>query len=120
MADVEQIFKPGTNNTGCTIISACHDNAGSAAGLDLTTAGWETHLVGKASAGGGVGSLMSKCAGMVYLKPGVVPAQGLFMDKLLVNPPPCGQPMPNLPPLLTPTQKACVQSWADNLVMNTH
>ena len=120
MADVTAIFTSTTKNVGCTIIGACHDNNGAAAGLDLTTAGWETHLVGKVSAGGGTGSLASMCGGMVYLKAGVVPAQGLFIDKLTKNPPPCGAPMPNLPPLLTATQKACVQSWADNLVMNTH
>ena len=102
----------------CTVVGACHDGAGTAAGFDMLTAGWETPLVGKVSAGGGMGSNASLCGGMglVYLKPNVIPAEGLFIDKLTKNPPECGVAMPNLPPLLNATEKACVQSWANALV----
>ena len=58
------------------------------------------------------------CAGMnfVYLKAGSNPASGLFLDKL--NPAtaaPCGAHMPNLPPMLTTAQFACVQSYLSTL-----
>jgi hypothetical protein len=113
--DATPIFTKHT----CTVVGACHDGMGSAAGFDMLTPGWETHLVGVASAGGGAGTLASLCKGMVYLNKGTVPATGLFIDKLTKNPPPCGVAMPNLPPLLNATEKACVQSWADHLVMTT-
>jgi hypothetical protein len=102
----------------CTVVGACHDTNGSAAGFDMLTAGWETHLVGEAVSGGGTGTLASLCGGMglVYLKPNIIPAQGLFIDKLTKSPPECGVAMPNLPPLLNDTEKACVQSWANGLV----
>jgi hypothetical protein len=115
--DAMPIFRTHT----CMLVGACHDGQGSAAGFDMQTAGWETKLVGKVSAGGGTGDLASKCGGMglVYLKAGVQPAQGLFMDKLTKAPPACGVQMPNLPPLLNATEQACVQKWANALVANT-
>jgi hypothetical protein len=118
LADVNKIFLSTTSNSpGCTVINACHDNAGTAAGLDLTTAGWENMLVGHAPSAT-AGTLKSMCAGMglVYLNAGSSPATGLFLDKL--NPAknaPCGAKMPNLPPPLTAQQFACVQSFANTL-----
>ncbi|HEY2729809.1 MAG TPA: hypothetical protein VGK52_07695 [Polyangia bacterium] len=119
LADVNKIFMSTTTpaNTGCTVINACHDNAGTAAGLDLTTAGWQNMLVGHAPSAT-AGTLKSMCAGMslVYLNAGSSPATGLFLDKL--NPAkdsPCGAKMPNLPPPLTTQQFACVQSFANTL-----
>ena len=120
LVDVNKIFlSTSTNTPGCTVIGACHDNAGAAAGLDLTTAGWQNMLVGHApSATAGAQGLRSMCAGMnlVYLKAGSNPAAGLFIDKL--NPStaaPCGAHMPNLPPMLTAAQFACVQSYLTTL-----
>jgi hypothetical protein len=110
--DATPIFTQHT----CTVVGACHDGQGTAAGFDMLTAGWQTHLVGVASPGGGMGNNASLCKGMVYLEPNVIPAQGLFIDKLTKNPAPCGVVMPNLPPLLNATEKACVQSWANGLV----
>ena len=65
--------------TGCTVIGACHDNAGSAAGLDLSSAGWQTKLIGKGPAAA------ARChwahvrvldQNLVYLKAGSNPAEG--------------------------------------------
>jgi hypothetical protein len=102
----------------CMLVGACHDGAGTAAGFNMVTAGWETKLVGTVSPGGGTGAFASLCGGMgmVYLNKGSNPATGLFMDKLSKSPPQCGVQMPNLPPLLTPTELACVQTWANALV----
>ena len=49
LADVNRIFltTQTPQNTGCTVAQACHDSNGSAAGLDLQSAGWQTKLVGK-------------------------------------------------------------------------
>src|SRR5262245_9604729 len=44
---------------GCAGAGICHDSAGSAAGFDMATAGWETHLVGVSPPGGG--AIPSKC-----------------------------------------------------------
>jgi len=117
LADVNKIFMSTPTNTGCTVISACHDNAGTAAGLDLTTAGWQNMLVGRAPSAT-AGALKSMCAGkgLVYLNSGSNPATGLFIDKL--NPAaaaPCGVHMPNLGTMLTPQQFSCVQSFATTL-----
>jgi hypothetical protein len=121
LADVNKLFLTTSTNTGCTVTGACHDAQGSAAGLDLISAGWEQKLVGKGpSATAGAATLMSKCAGLnlVYLKAGTSPATGLFLDKLspaTVSAPPCGVHMPNLGAPFTATQFACVQSWANTL-----
>jgi hypothetical protein len=119
---VQAIFTSTTGNTGCTVIGACHDNNGAAAGLDLTAgSGWQSKLVGMgpvANKGGGA-SLYSMCAGMnlQYLKAGSKPAAGLMIDK--IDPShtsaPCGAHMPNLPPPLTTTQFNCVQSYLTTL-----
>ena len=120
LTDVNKIFTSTTSNTGCTVIGVCHDNTGAAAGLDLTSTGWQNMLVGRApsATAGASASLRSMCAGMnfVYPKAGSTPASGLFLDKL--NPAaaaPCGAHMPNLPPMLTAQQFACVQSFANTL-----
>jgi len=113
---VQTIFtSTSTGNTGCTVLGACHDNAGAAAGLDLTAgSGWQNKLVGKAPMDG-AGSLPSKCTGksLTYLTAGSTPAAGLFIDKInpVTSTAPCGDHMPNLPPPLTMTQFACVRSY---------
>jgi hypothetical protein len=106
----------------CTI-GGCHntgDAPNSGAGLDLTinpTIGMR--LVGVMSPGNTAAG--SSCAGNAepYLTPNVSPATGLLIDK--INPaPPCGteMPYPGLAgQLLTAAQTACVEQWAEGLVM---
>jgi hypothetical protein len=123
LAEVNAIFQPTATTgayTGCTVIGACHDNAGSAAGLDLTSADWPTKLVamGPVAGKGASTTLNSLCAGMglIYLNKGSNPATGLFIDKLRINATvPCGVHMPNLGAMLSATQFACVQSYATTL-----
>jgi hypothetical protein len=117
LADVNMIFLTTASNTGCTVMGACHDSAATAAGLDLTTAGWQSMLVGRAPSAT-AGTLKSMCAGkgLVYLNAGSNPATGLFLDKLHPNAvAPCGAHMPNLGTMLTMQQFDCVQSFATTL-----
>jgi hypothetical protein len=120
--DVNKIFVTTTANPvkGCTVINVCHDNQGSAAGLDLTSAGWQTRLVGAnpTAMKGSAMSNFSMCVGHgPYLVAGSKPAAGLIIDKL--NPatptPPCGVHMPNLGTMLSATEFACVQSYFTTL-----
>jgi hypothetical protein len=119
--DVNEIFTTmGANvTTGCTVIGACHDNAGSAAGLDLSSAGWQTKLIGREpSPTAGASGAMSVCAGqnLVYLEAGSNPAAGLFIDKLRPGATaPCGTHMPNLGAELSPRDFACVLSYLTTL-----
>jgi hypothetical protein len=102
----------------CASTGICHDNQGSAAGFDMATAGWETHLVGVNPPNGG--TIAGKCGGMgPYLDPGSSPATGLFIKKLTGSPG-CGDRMPQLATLkyLTTDEMSCVQRWANQLVMN--
>jgi hypothetical protein len=117
-------------NHTCTLAGACHDATGAAANFDMVTAGWQNSLVAKAPPGGSpsnTAALDSKCSatstppvqGQVYLKAGVQPAAGLFIEKLRgsgTSLPPCGAHMPNLGQALTDTEFACVQSWANGIV----
>jgi len=101
----------------CAYMNACHDSKGTAAGFDMATSGWETTLVGrKPKAGGGAG-FNSQCLASPepFLVAGSAPARGLFLDKLAETMPPCGNQMPALPPLLTPSELDCVQRWANAL-----
>jgi hypothetical protein len=122
LADVNAIVQPAgapVPYTGCVVINACHDNAGSAAGLDLTTAGWQTKLVGQNPVAnkGASASLYSMCVGHgPYLVAGSNPAAGLFIDKLKPGAsPPCGVHMPNLGAMLSNDQFACIQSYLTTL-----
>jgi hypothetical protein len=120
--DVNKIFTTTTANpvTSCTTINACHDNQGSAAGLDLASATWQTKLVGGnpvANMGSSMGNY-SQCVGHgPYLMAGSKPAAGLIIDKLnpAVAKPPCGAHMPNLGVMLSASQFACVQSYFTTL-----
>jgi hypothetical protein len=101
----------------CSVVGACHDAAGSAAGLDLLTPGWQNKLVGtNPTATGGMDTLHSMCVGHgPYLVAGSNPATGLFLDKLKMTPP-CGVHMPNLPGSdFSATELACIQDWATGL-----
>jgi hypothetical protein len=117
LAQVNKIIQFTTTpaNVGCTVPGSCHDAAGSAAGLDLASVGWQNNLVGKApTTTGGVLPYMSLCAnmGFVYLKAGSNPASGLLIDKINPNATaPCGVHMPNLGADLSASDFACIQSY---------
>ena len=101
----------------CTL-AGCHDNLGTSANFDMKSTGWEKKLVGVFPKGGG--GLASKCAtsSKPFLIPGVIPATGLFIDKLKPSAAiECGDPMPLVGTKLTDDDFACVQSWADAIVM---
>ena len=95
----------------CGYESLCHDaRALTPGGLDLVTKPFD-RLLGQVPSGAN----SSQCAGNTtpYLIAGSNPAMGLLLDKLSTAPP-CGQPMPTLDSL-TPTEVACIQSWATGL-----
>jgi hypothetical protein len=96
---------------------ACHDATDPSADFDMASGGWQTHLVGVNPTGGGI--TPSSCPNNgPYLVAGALPARGLFLEKL--NPdlaPPCGVVMPLVGAKLTAAEFACVQSWANALVM---
>jgi hypothetical protein len=97
--------------------AACHDASATAANFDMVTAGWQTHLVGVNPKGAGLNPSMCAPNGP-YLVAGVLPAKGLFIDKLKTDvAPPCGAVMPLVGPPLSAADMDCVQSWADALVM---
>ena len=101
----------------CTL-AGCHDNLGTSANFDMKSTGWEKKLVGVFPKGGG--GLASKCAtsSKPFLIPGVIPATGLFIDKVKPSAAiECGDPMPLVGTKLTDDDFACVQSWADAIVM---
>ena len=100
-----------------TLCTTCHDMLGTYADFDMVTAGWQTHLVG-VNPKGDKGSLCPSNG--PYLVPGVLPAKGLFIDKVNAGGmPACGSLMPQIGAKLTATEFACVQSWADALVMGS-
>jgi hypothetical protein len=120
LAEVNKIVVTTSTNGGCTATGACHDAAGSAAGLSLTAANWSANLVGRMpNADLGVTGFKSMCAGMgrVYLTAGSNPATGLFLDKLdpAMDPPVCGAHMPNVGVPLSATQFACFKSYFTTL-----
>ena len=78
---------------------------------------WQTRLVGVNPKGAGLNPSLCGANGP-YLVPDVLPATGLFLDK--VNPnttPACGVLMPQIGLKLTAEEFACVQTWANALVM---
>jgi hypothetical protein len=121
LADVNKIFATPAKaiTPGCTGALACHDNKGSAAGLDLVSEGWQNKLVGMGpSAAAASAPIPTLCAGMgPYLVAGSNPAKGLFMDKIdpTTTTAPCGVHMPYLQANITTQQFACIQSWATTL-----
>jgi len=95
----------------------CHDAMGTSANFDMASADWQTHLVGVNPKGGG--PLPSKCASNgPYLVANMLPAKGLFLDKLKDGTTPaCGVLMPQVGTRLTAEELDCVQRWANELVM---
>jgi hypothetical protein len=121
---------PGTGGTGVPACdpapifrakvcaaAACHDPSGTAANFDMGSSDWQTHLVGVNPKGAGLNP--SQCAANgPYLVPNVLPATGLFLDKVKPDATPaCGVLMPQVGTKLDAAEFACVQSWADALVM---
>lgn len=99
----------------------CHDTADapiSAAGLDLTVnATIGARLVGVVSPGNTAAG--SACGGSTYLQKGSNPAAGLFIDKIKGTQS-CGLGMPfpgGSSFLLPPAQQACIEQWAEGLIM---
>jgi hypothetical protein len=92
---------------------SCHGTGTSGSGgLDLTSPNPETRLVGKMSGT----TNAAACQGMTLLVAGSNPAMGVFIDKITMNPPPCGMSMPygSLP---LPADQACLQAWATSVTM---
>jgi hypothetical protein len=114
--DVTTLFtQGGTTGYGCAQ-TGCHDSSGTSANFDMASTGLPARLVGKSPMGGG--TLPSVCAGstpaMVYLDPGSQPATGLFLRKISASPG-CGMRMPYGGRVVTATDFACIQSWANGL-----
>ncbi len=103
------------NSHGCTVCHTPTLTTPGLAGFDMTSAGWQTKLVGTGPSPSA--STGSACQGksLNYLNKSQ-PATGLFLDKLKATPS-CGAQMP-LPPFspLSTSELACVQNWADNIV----
>jgi hypothetical protein len=59
----------------------------------------------------------NKCKGMmqIYLKPGMQPAAGLFIDKISGSTPPCGGKMPMIGSL-SAMELMCIKDWASGVV----
>ena len=100
---------PGTGGTGvqacdptpifvaklCST-SSCHDANGTAANFDMGSSDWQTRLVGVNPKGAGLNPSMCGANGP-YLVPDVLPATGLFLDKVKPNTTPaCGVLMPQI------------------------
>jgi hypothetical protein len=97
--------------------AGCHDAMATAANFEMTTADWQTRLVGVDPKGAGANP--SVCEGHgPYLAVGTLPATGLFLEKLKeTTTPPCGVLMPQVGTKLSASEFDCVQSWANALVM---
>lgn len=111
-ANAANIFK---NHTCTTVCHLAANAASVGGGFDMTTSGWEKRLVGNGPSDSAPSTNMCKGKGLVYLKAGIQPATGLFIDKLKPNPP-CGVQMPQLLAPLAQTEIDCVQMWANNVV----
>jgi hypothetical protein len=111
---------------GATLVTAkcatlgCHDTADanlSAAGLDLTINSMiGTRLVGVVSPGNT--AALSQCGGSTYLQAGSNPAAGLLIDKIKGTQT-CGlgMPYPGGQALLPAAMQACIEQWAETLIM---
>jgi hypothetical protein len=95
----------------------CHSTAAAPTfgGFDMTAPGWEKALIGMGPKDTAPDS--NKCKGMmqVYLKAGVQPAAGLFIDKITLSTPPCGVKMPMIG-VLSATEITCIKDWASGIV----
>jgi hypothetical protein len=104
----------GSSGNGCQVAifagqcAQCHAAASSAGGLDLASPNPEARMVGKMADSGTNGG---QCSGMTLIQANTTPATGVFVDKVTMNPPPCGFSMP-YGSLLNSTDQACLTSWA--------
>jgi hypothetical protein len=122
--DVTPFLGDGNTNAGkyfCSTNGVCHDTKGSAANLDLGSAGLAARLVGVVPKGGGAVT-PSVCAAdaaeknMPYITKGSPTGAGLLLSKLMgavCNP--GGMQMPTLGPKVTATDLTCFQQWATAL-----
>jgi hypothetical protein len=98
---------------------ACHSTATAATngGFDMEVAGWEKKLVGASTPADAPGTSVCRGKNLVYVEPKTQPARGLFLDKLRLATPPCGVQMPTLLPKLNPADTACIEAWANGIVV---
>jgi hypothetical protein len=83
------------------------------ANLDLQSAGVAQRLVGHPADTGS----FSACQGKGnLLDRGTLPATGILIDKITHATPACGASMPYAAPLLSLSDQACLQAWANGLV----
>jgi hypothetical protein len=114
------------SNDGATLIMTtcasgyCHNPANdfTCGGLDLTV---DTTIGARLVGVYPTGTDGSNCGGSSkpYLEPAVTPAAGLLIDKITLpqGPALCGYAMPFGAAMLSSAQQACVEQWAEGLVM---
>jgi len=91
-------------------IPGCHGTTAPAAGLELFT---KTGLTGRLLGQPSNATANPVCASNTkpLLENGSNPATGFLLDKL-VNPAPCGTPMPQVPGPLSQTEMDCMKAWS--------
>jgi len=96
---------------------ACHSTATAATfgGFDMTAPGWDKALIGMGPKDDAPATSMCKGMMQTYLKAGVQPAAGLFIDKISGSTPPCGGKMPQVGSL-NATEVMCIKDWASGIV----
>ncbi|HEY2900361.1 MAG TPA: hypothetical protein VGL59_07285 [Polyangia bacterium] len=106
-------------NTAFSTCMACHTTVSaepSGGGFDMQKTGWEKNLIGKSTPADAPDTALCKGKNLVLLEANVEPAKGLFLDKLNLAMPPCGDRMPKLLNPLSTSDLACVQAWANSIV----
>jgi hypothetical protein len=115
-------------NDGATLITNscatpyCHDSTSMIAGLDLTIdANIGARLVGVLSQGTTANDSVCENWPKPYLEPNMNPAAGLLIDKITMSSGPAlcpsGSSMPFGLGLLSTSKQACIEQWAEGLVM---
>jgi hypothetical protein len=105
----------------CTLAGACHDAAGSAAGLSLVMADWPKLVGTMPSVKTPAPPFPSICAldatakTMPYITKGSATGDGLLLKKLMGPVCPPGVQMPSLGSHVNATDLACFQQWATML-----
>jgi hypothetical protein len=98
---------------------SCHNpgSDSSFANLDLMSDGFAQRLVGQPAST--ATSANGQCAGMGnLLNRGTLPATGIFIDKINFKLGVCGEGMPFGGVALAATDLACLQAWANGLVVS--
>jgi hypothetical protein len=105
----------------CTLASACHDSAGSAAGLSLMQADWPKLAGTTPMVKTPPPNFPSVCATdattktIPYIKKGSATGDGLLLQKLMGSPCAGGVQMPSLGSHVSPTDMMCFVQWATML-----